>query len=174
MIARGSPVGKKKIVWKRFIPYVIIVGLGTYILSSPERYKILNEIKIAMDSSIIIFFIWFLSVTLGILYYFVVLSKREESSNLVFNVGFGPAMDSTFTGVSYATLIQTSFTILKCSFNQLCFHELHFLGIGLVELIIFTIVMGYILYWTSMRLFKIGYDIFTERDVGKVEKQVLL
>lgn len=174
MITRGSSVDKKKVVWKILIPYVIILGFAMYISSSPERYEILNGIKIAMDSLIIICFIWLLPITLGLLYYPVVLSKREESSDLVFNVGFGPAMDSTFTGVSYATLIQTSFTILKSSFNQLCFHELHFIGIGFVELIIFTIVMGYILYLTSMRLFKMGYDIFTVRDVSKVEKQVPL
>ena len=158
-------------MWLRLIPFFIVNIIACIIISNPElRYAILIWTRTVLDSSIISYFLWLLSIGIGISYYFVASKGLEERKILIH--AFGPFLDSTLTGMTYGALIQTSLTILSHLFNQSFFDEKHFVGFNNGDLIIIAFLMGYILYWSLMMLYRMGIDIFIVKDIGEIKKHI--
>lgn len=158
---------KEKIVWKRLIPFLIaIITVAVIISSTGIRNTTLIWIKTILDSPLILYFFWSLSVGIGISYYFI--SSKGLGEKKVLIQAFGPFLDSTLTGITYGALIQTSLTILTGLFNQTFFNGQYFVGFNRWDLTIIAFLMGYILYWSLMRLYRMGIDIFIVKDIGEI------
>lgn len=162
----------EKTAWTRFVPFIIIVVIGLAIFFSPECHKIvLNKTKSVLDSNVPLFFIWFVPVVLGILYYFFVIPKEGKDDKVLFS-DLGPLMSAILGPVTYAALLQTAFRFLSCLFNQLFFNESRLHGFRDFDLAILGIVMIYLFGWSLKQLYYFCIKIFKIRNTCEVKKHV--
>lgn len=154
---------------RRFTPLVIIVVIaivGSVIYLTHIYLDLLSIIRIVLNSGCIEVFFWILSVCASILYYFT--TKGKESSEILFRL-FGPFIDGLLSGITYATLIQTSVVVLRGIFNQWFFKETHFFGFSSWDLVVMGLCMGYLLYWAFMRVYKMVGEAIMTREIGEIK-----
>lgn len=151
------------------ISFLVIVFIGVIIYLTDSYKFILPIIKQILDSGMTLFIIWLVSLVMSVYYYLVV--EKDEKNTKILIKKFGPFFDSILTGVTYGMVMQTAIVILRRLVNQAFFNERYFYGFSSWDLTLIGLLMAYLLYWCSMKLYSMAYEIFIVPDLGMIESE---
>jgi hypothetical protein len=125
-------------------------------------------IRTILEAKITYFLAWNISVFIFIIHY-IKHKDKDVISEPIFTKRFGAFMDNALGGISYATVITTSLTLLKGLYIQKFFiDKKYFLEFNDLDLTTVFGVTAFLLYFSLMKVIDIAKETYKTQHTKEV------
>lgn len=147
---------------------VIVTALAIPYFFYLEETK--NIIRLTLESKLLYFLLWTVTVVIFIFYYLRTTNKKIEQETIL-TKKFGEFTDKALGGISYATVITTSITLLKGIYIQYFFvDKTYFLEFGQLDLMTIFAISIFLLYSSITKVIEIAREAYRTGQTETVEK----
>lgn len=156
-----------QIEWQSFLSLILsIFVVGLFILIPSVSQNLVNLAIYITGSSAIKTLLWVIPIVISFLHYVKVGAVNEDRIILIKELG--PFANTILTGVTYGQLLGTSYSIIGKAFLQHYLGKEYFIGFSLWGLSIIVMLVGYLAYWSFMKIYRMCLDMLIIDDVGRV------
>ena len=151
--------------------FISVAILGLAIVFYFNKNTTMIIIRHILESTFTSFILWIITVIVFVIHYFTQKSRNIRSELISIKI-FGPFMDTITTGMTYATVITTSLTLLKGIYIQTFFHDKqYFMEFQNSDLLAIFLIAIFLLYTAIMRVIGIVKETYMVQNTEQVKTE---
>ncbi len=130
-----------------------------------------NIIRSVLETRFTSFILWVITVFIFIVHYFRIRSKHAEIEPII-TIKFGYFVDNIIGGITFATTITTSLTLLKGLYIQTVFGDkIYFHGFQDQDLLAIFGVALFLLYYAIMKVISVAKETYETQKMERVKNE---